>query len=196
MARTKQTARKGTDGAVIRTEKAGGPPVAKKVLRKPPVNPPKRKYKYQPGTVALREICRYQKSTELLIRRWPFQRLVYKILRQNNTEMQIQAAAMMGLQEVWGISGGTLWGYKFECYPCQMSHNYAKGHPTHMKNSWRKNVKKCSSAKTKLSPFQDHPSIPRGDILEKAFISVYNSRLAPPTWDLTAVHMRSNQENT
>ena len=30
-----------------------------------------RKYRYRPGTVALREIRHYQKSTELLIRRLP-----------------------------------------------------------------------------------------------------------------------------
>ncbi|CAB1422924.1 unnamed protein product [Pleuronectes platessa] len=32
--------------------------------------------RYRPGTVALREFRRYQKSTELLIRKLPFQRLV------------------------------------------------------------------------------------------------------------------------
>ena len=36
----------------------------------------KKPHWYRPGTVALREIHRYQKSTELLIRRLPFQRLV------------------------------------------------------------------------------------------------------------------------
>ena len=35
--------------------------------------------RYRPGTVALREIRRYQKSTELLIRKLPFQRLVREI---------------------------------------------------------------------------------------------------------------------
>ncbi|RYH19773.1 hypothetical protein EON65_25545 [archaeon] len=35
--------------------------------------------RYRPGTVALREIRKYQKSTELLIRKLPFQRLVREI---------------------------------------------------------------------------------------------------------------------
>uniref|UniRef100_A0A8C8UG46 Core Histone H2A/H2B/H3 domain-containing protein n=1 Tax=Peromyscus maniculatus bairdii TaxID=230844 RepID=A0A8C8UG46_PERMB len=35
----------------------------------------KKPHRYRPGTVALREIRRYQKSTELLIRKLPFQRL-------------------------------------------------------------------------------------------------------------------------
>ena len=80
MARTKQAARKGTNRSANRTVKAGGPPIAKKAPRKPPVHPPKRKSRYHPGTVALREIHRYQKSMDLLIRKCPFQRLVYEIL--------------------------------------------------------------------------------------------------------------------
>ena len=40
---------------------------------------PKKPHRYRPGTVALREIRRFQKSTELLIRRLPFQRLVREI---------------------------------------------------------------------------------------------------------------------
>ena len=56
MARTKQTARKGTDGVANRTVKAGGLPIAKKAPRKPPVNLPRKKKRWRPGTVALREI--------------------------------------------------------------------------------------------------------------------------------------------
>jgi histone H3 len=39
----------------------------------------KKPHPYRPGTIALREICKYQKSTNLLIRKAPFQRLVHKI---------------------------------------------------------------------------------------------------------------------
>ncbi|MBA0871045.1 hypothetical protein Goshw_020603, partial [Gossypium schwendimanii] len=39
----------------------------------------KKPHQYRPGTVALREIQKYQKSTELLIRKLPFQRLVREI---------------------------------------------------------------------------------------------------------------------
>ena len=39
----------------------------------------KKPHRYRPGTVALHEIRSYQKSTELLIRRLPFQRLVWEI---------------------------------------------------------------------------------------------------------------------
>ena len=42
----------------------------------------KKPHRYRPGTVALREIRKYQKSTDLLIRKLPFQRLVKEISQQ------------------------------------------------------------------------------------------------------------------
>uniref|UniRef100_A0A8W8MG79 Core Histone H2A/H2B/H3 domain-containing protein n=1 Tax=Magallana gigas TaxID=29159 RepID=A0A8W8MG79_MAGGI len=52
-----------------------------------------------PGTVALREIRRYQKSTELLIRKLPFQRLVREIAQDFKTDLRFQSAAIGALQE-------------------------------------------------------------------------------------------------
>ena len=72
MARTKQTAGKGTDGAASRMIKALMN-TATKAPHKPPSQQPKKKRRFRPGTVALREIHQYQKSTELLIRKAPFQ---------------------------------------------------------------------------------------------------------------------------
>ncbi|XP_066267512.1 histone H3, embryonic-like [Branchiostoma lanceolatum] len=71
MARTKQTARKSTGGKAPRKQ------LATKAARKsaPATGGLKKPHRYRPGTVALREIRRYQKSTELLIRKLPFQRL-------------------------------------------------------------------------------------------------------------------------
>ena len=43
----------------------------------------KKPHRYRPGTVALREICRFQKTTELLIRKAPFQRIVREIAQKN-----------------------------------------------------------------------------------------------------------------
>ena len=45
----------------------------------------KKPHRYRPGTVALREIRKYQKSTELLIRKLPFQRLVREIAQDFKT---------------------------------------------------------------------------------------------------------------
>ncbi|GBF89026.1 histone [Raphidocelis subcapitata] len=62
MARTKQTARKSTGGKAPRKQ------LATKAARKsaPATGGVKKPHRYRPGTVALREIRKYQKSTELL----------------------------------------------------------------------------------------------------------------------------------
>ena len=55
--------------------------------------------RYRPGTVALREIRRYQKSSELLIRRMPFQRLVREIAQVDNPYVHFQSGVILALQE-------------------------------------------------------------------------------------------------
>lgn len=61
----------------------------------------KKPHRYRPGTVAIREIRRYQKSTDLLIRKLPFQRLVREIAQKlfQNQEYRFQASAVLALQE-------------------------------------------------------------------------------------------------
>ena len=59
----------------------------------------KKPHRFRPGTVALREIRRYQKSTELLVRRLPFQRLVREIAQDYKSDLRFQASAIMALQE-------------------------------------------------------------------------------------------------
>ena len=56
-------------------------------------------HRYRPGTVALREIRRYQKSTELLIRRLPFQRLVREIAQDYKARLNFASGAILALQE-------------------------------------------------------------------------------------------------
>ena len=56
----------------------------------------------RPGTVALREIRKYQKSTELLLRKLPFQRLVREVLGEVTTStspIRLQSSALLALQE-------------------------------------------------------------------------------------------------
>ncbi|ORY32071.1 histone H3 [Naematelia encephala] len=98
MARTKQTARKSTGGKAPRKQ------LATKAARKSASAPGatggvKKPHRYRPGTVALREIRRYQKSTELLIRKLPFQRLVREIAQDFKTDLRFQSSAVMALQE-------------------------------------------------------------------------------------------------
>ena len=49
--------------------------------------------------MALREIRRYQKSTQLLIRKLPFQRLVREIAQDFKTDLRFQGSAILALQE-------------------------------------------------------------------------------------------------
>ncbi|PNH11517.1 histone H3 [Tetrabaena socialis] len=94
MARTKQTARKSTGGKAPRKQ------LATKAARKTPATGGvKKPHRYRPGTVALREIRKYQKSTELLIRKLPFQRLVREIAQDFKTDLRFQSQAVLALQE-------------------------------------------------------------------------------------------------
>lgn len=56
-------------------------------------------HRYRPGTVALREIRRYQKSTDLLIRNAPFKRLVREVAQTFKTDLRFQNMAITALQE-------------------------------------------------------------------------------------------------
>ena len=59
----------------------------------------KKPHRFRPGTVALREIRKYQKSTDLLIRKLPFQRLVREIAQDFKTDLRFQSSAVLALQE-------------------------------------------------------------------------------------------------
>merc|ERR1711981_1298487 len=59
----------------------------------------KRAHRFRPGTVALRHIRKYQKSTELLIRKLPFQRLVRYIANDFKTDLRFQSSAVLVFQE-------------------------------------------------------------------------------------------------
>jgi len=98
MARTKQTARKSTGGKAPRKQ------LASKAARKSAPSSSaaagtKKAHRYKPGTVALREIRKFQKSTDLLIRKLPFQRLVREIAQQFKTDLRFQSSAIGALQE-------------------------------------------------------------------------------------------------
>merc|ERR1711977_154785 len=95
MARTKQTPRKSTGGKARRKQlatKAG-------IKNRPCTGGTWEPHRYRPGTVALREIRKYQKSTDLLIRKLPFQRIVKDIAHDKKPEVRFQSSALMALQE-------------------------------------------------------------------------------------------------
>uniref|UniRef100_G1NH17 Histone H3 n=1 Tax=Meleagris gallopavo TaxID=9103 RepID=G1NH17_MELGA len=120
MARTKQTARKSTGGKAPRKQ------LATKAARKsaPATGGVKKPHRYRPGTVALREIRRYQKSTELLIRKLPFQRLVREIAQDFKTDLRFQSSAVMALQEASeAYLVGALRGHQPVRHPRQARHH-------------------------------------------------------------------------
>lgn len=94
MARTKQTARPGKHPLVAKK-------LAAKQVRKEadPAAAKKKPHRFRPGTVALRDIRKYQKSTELLLKRLPFQRLVREIAQDFKNDLRFQATAILALQE-------------------------------------------------------------------------------------------------
>jgi histone H3 len=59
----------------------------------------KKPHRYRPGTVALRQIRKYQKSTELLIRKRSFQYLVREIAQDYKVDLRFQSSALLALQE-------------------------------------------------------------------------------------------------
>jgi histone H3 len=86
--------RKSTGGKAPRTQ------LKTKAARKSaPVSLVQPRHRYRPGTVALREIRRYQKSTDLLIRKLPFQRLVREIAQDFKNDLRFQSQAILALQE-------------------------------------------------------------------------------------------------
>ena len=99
MARTKQTARKqiATPAGKAPRKQIGNKQAARKTA--PSMGGIKKPHRYRPGTVALREIRKYQKSTELLIRKLPFQRLVREVAQEYKSDLRFQSSAVIALQE-------------------------------------------------------------------------------------------------
>ena len=105
MARTKETAHRSMGGKAPR--KILATMAARRTAHRQAMiaGGVKRPRRYRPGTVALREIRRYQKSTETLIRKKPFQHLVREIFQELDrqkikvSDTRFQSTALLALQE-------------------------------------------------------------------------------------------------
>jgi histone H3 len=95
MTRCKQSAHRSTGGKAPRLHLATK--AAREIAQR--MGGVKKPHRYPPGTVALCEIRKYQKSTELLIRKAPFKRLVRKIAINFKSNLQMQSTAVLALQE-------------------------------------------------------------------------------------------------
>lgn len=99
MARQKQLPKRNVRGV-------GHLVAAKKAKKQPPrktapttTGTVKKPHRYRPGTVALREIRKFQKSTDLLIRKLPFQRLIREIAQDMKGDLRFQSTAVIAIQE-------------------------------------------------------------------------------------------------
>ena len=100
----KTIARKKAEERAAQAAKAAK--AAKKSGVKAPKGGVKKPHRFQPGTLALKVIRRYQKSTELLIQKLPFQRLVREIAGDHKVitsplcgKVKFQSLAIKALQE-------------------------------------------------------------------------------------------------
>ena len=85
--------------------------LSKKLLHlcPPPMGGIKKPHQYRPGLVVLHEICRYQKSTDCLIKKSPFQKLIQEISQEYQIcpqgpgtplmQVRFQSTAIASLQE-------------------------------------------------------------------------------------------------
>jgi histone H3 len=89
MSRTKQTAKSAPKAKKLGAKKA----------KQPKVPGAKKSRRFRPGTVALREIRSFQKTSGLLIRRAPFQRMVREVAQVAKAGLRWQSAALAAMQE-------------------------------------------------------------------------------------------------
>eukprot|EP00804_Cyclotella_cryptica_P005288 CCRYP_015794-RB/>CCRYP_015794-RB protein AED:0.07 eAED:-0.04 QI:0/-1/0/1/-1/0/1/0/161 len=93
--------------AILLAEKLPDTSLPPRLLEEWPLHRVKKPHRYRPGTVALREIRRYQKSTDLLILKVPFQRLAREVLQDLNrpgsykhfTAERFQVTSLLAIQE-------------------------------------------------------------------------------------------------
>ena len=175
MARTKQTARKSTGGKAPRNQ------LATKAARKsaPATGGVKKPHCYRPGTVALREIRRYQKSTELLIHKLPFQHLVREIAEDFKTDLCFQSSAVMALTEA---SEAYLIGLLEDTNLCAIHAKRVTIMPKDIQLAHRIRGERAKAVPTPtkqtLSPFRTTTPSKREILLEKAIVVLSSSMLS------------------
>ncbi len=105
MARIKQSASKkikGVHKTLAKDEtikKEGEAKTAKKEPKSKTVQKERKPHRFRPGTVALRDIRKYQRSTDLLLRKAPFNRLCREIAQDFKNDLRFTTTSLLALQE-------------------------------------------------------------------------------------------------
>ena len=132
--------------------------LATKAARKsaPATGGVKKPHRYRPGTVALREIRRYQKSTELLIRKLPFQRLVREIAQDFKTDLRFQSPPSGPPGGLRGLPRRPLRGHQPVRHPRQARDHHAQGHPACPPHPWRACMNRGAAEHTRHATPHQH----------------------------------------
>ena len=125
-------------------------------------------HRYRAGTAALKDIRHFQKTTALLIRKLPFQRLVREIAQDYKTDLRFQSAAVLCLQEA---AEAYLVGLFEDTNLCAIHAKRVTIMPRDIQvgqtNPRRASVVSHHHKNKHFGPFQDHPHTPKGVAFEK-----------------------------
>ena len=124
-------------------------------------------HRYRVGTVALQDICHFQKTSALLIRKLPFQRLVREIAQDFKTDLRFQSAAILCLQEAVEAYLVRLFD---DANLCAIHARQVTIMPKDIQLARQIRGEQASGPPTKnkhFGPFQDHPHTPKGVAFEK-----------------------------
>ena len=131
---------KAMDGAATRMIKASKN-IAVKAPRKPPSDQMQKKRRFRPGTVALREIWWYQKSTDLLIRKGSIPTShIWDHARYQEWPKDPGSSNKRFAGSSRGLFGRPIWRLQPVCYPCKTGYHHAKRCAAHKKNMWREDL--------------------------------------------------------
>ncbi|KAF8282840.1 hypothetical protein TcBrA4_0079930 [Trypanosoma cruzi] len=93
--------------------------------------------RWRPGTVALREIRQFQRSTDLLLQKAPFQRLVREVSGAQKEGLRFQSSAILAAQEATGVLRCVASRrYQPRVHPQRPRDDPAKGHPPRPLPPW------------------------------------------------------------
>ena len=163
-------------GAARRTIKASMN-IAMKAPHKPPMHISWRKREGLDQELLLWErYVRYQKSTELLIRRTPFQWVIYEDhARHQEWPKDPGSGNKRFAGSGRGLFSRPVWRLQPVCYPCKMSHHHAKRCAVSKKNMQREDLE-ISWPVTQTWSFSGPPTFSKSKYIWKSYLSAFSTK--------------------